>query len=247
MGSIRSLPAVVVLISLFAVVACSVDPPVDEPSAVMTDAPATSGGGTTVSDPTIDCGPVVDASDVVVTGDLDPVERAMVDWALTRFALVGLKLPERIVVGFDPTRVACGGAQGRCDPNGSHPSTALVCEPEGESLYRTFGRKVTLLHELAHIWHWALQPGGWVDLSAVVGGAPPGSVPAAEWSERSEERVAMVFAWGLLDQKRRPVGSPTNCLDMHRQFQVLTASEPLGPLDAGCVPGIATTAEQLSG
>lgn len=195
-------------------------------------------GATPVVDTTVTCPPAVDASEVVVVGDLDADERAMVDWALGRFALAELRLPAQIAVGFDPTRVACQGELGRCDAAGNNIPTAWVCEASGDSAYRVIERRVTLLHELAHVWHWTLGSGdGWLDLSSVVGGAPPGAESDdVAWSERSSERVAMVVAWGLFDQARRPVRSPVGCRLLYSQFQELTGVDPLEPLEPACIP-----------
>lgn len=220
MARIGSSLAVLVVVSVIAVTACTAD----EPAPVENQA--------------VTCPPVVDASEVIVVGDLDAEQQEMVDWALGRFALAGLLLPAQIAVGFDPTRVACHGQLGQCDPTEHDPPTAWVCEAAGDSLFRVIERRVTLLHELAHLWHWAIGPGdGWVDLSSVVGGTPSGSgsddVP---WAERSEERVAMVMAWGLLDQKRRPVRSPVGCRTLYEQFRALTGVDPLDPVEPACIP-----------
>ena len=181
---------------------------------------------------------VVDATEVDVSGGLDPEQERMVEWALGRFEMAGLRLPARIAVGFDPTREACQGNLGRCIPDGTDGPVALVCEAAGDNLYRVIERRLTLLHELAHVWHWNNGDGSeWTDMSPVVGGAPPGAPSdAAEWSERSVERVAMVLAWGLMDQKRRPVDSPASCRVLYEQFRAITGVEPLGPVDPGCVP-----------
>ena len=56
------------------------------------------------------------------------------------------------------------------------------------------------------------------------------------WADRTEERVAMTIAWGLLDQTRRPVGADIACVELYRRFVGLTGREPLGPLEVVCLP-----------
>jgi len=76
---------------------------------------------------------IVDADQVMVEGDLTVEQAEMVEWALSRFSLAGLRLPERLEFAFDPTRTNCSGALGRCDPDSGREIAGLwVCEPEGE-------------------------------------------------------------------------------------------------------------------
>lgn len=177
----------------------------------------------------------VDALDVVVLGDLDAEQAAMVDWALTRFHLAGLVLPAEIEVVFDPSTEACADRPGLCGPpNGT--ARALVCEPGGDTAFRVLERRLTLVHELAHLWHWVQGDGTtWPDRSAVVGGrAGPGDVA---WEDRMVEHVAVVISWGVLDQLRRPVDLDVSCAELGEQFVALTGRAPLGPLEPICTPG----------
>ena len=178
---------------------------------------------------------VVDADRAVIIGDLTPDELEMLDWGRERFALAGLQLPAEISVRFDPSRKSCGGNAGRCDPSDAEQQVT-VCERDGDSMYRIVQRRLALLHELAHLWHWAQgdETCDWPDLSAIVGGSADD--PEAEWADRAEERVAMAIAWGLMDQLRRPVGSPLTCAELYRQIEQLTGHEPLGPIERFCVP-----------
>jgi hypothetical protein len=173
-----------------------------------------------------------DADETVVLGDLTVEQRGMVEWALPRFALAELELPPEIEFIFDPTAERCDGNAGRCHiPNG-HP-VVVVCEPAGETMGRIIDRRVTLLHELAHLWHWRQGDGlGWPDRSGIVGGeVGSAQVP---WADRVEVRVAMAIAWGLMDQLRRPVGSDFACAELNDQFQALTGHHPLGPIRLVC-------------
>ena len=95
---------------------------------------------------------------------------------------------------------------------------------------------MTLLHELAHIWHWSLDGrSAFDDLEAIVGGEAFGG-PSVAWVDRSEERLAEVIAWGLLEQPRRPVHLGIPCADIYEQFVALTGTQPLEPIEVVCLP-----------
>lgn len=175
--------------------------------------------------------PLVAALDVTVVGSLTDDQRGEVDWALQRFDEAGLLLPQEIEVEFDPTRVRCGGDRGVCLAL-DEPPAVRVCEAAGDTAFRSLNRRVTLLHELAHVW-FALASADHAD--EIVGGVaqPDDGVP---WADRTAERVAVVVAWGLLDQPRRPVVTNLPCVDLYRQFVALTGTDPLGPLEPICVP-----------
>lgn len=161
----------------------------------------------------------------------------MVAWALDRFAQAGLRLPDRIVVTFDVTRQACHETPGCCHPDMDIPE-AIVCEPDGTSAFRVMNRQITLLHELAHIWHWH-QSNGWSDESPTVGGSFADD--EADWSDRMVERVAVVISWGLLETKRRPVRTDLRCAELYECFERLTGRSPLGELELVCRPDRAHT------
>jgi hypothetical protein len=182
------------------------------------------------------CAAAVDPLDVVVVGELSDDERDTVDWVLQRFSEAGLLLPQLIEVGFDPTRDLCDGAAGVCRIDGALIPTTYVCEPAGDTAFRTLDRRMTLLHELAHVWHYSLgdsPPFG--DLESIVGGTAEGG-PETRWEDRSEERLASLMTWGLLDQLRRPVPTTFTCTELYWQFEAVTAHAPLGPLEQFCLP-----------
>lgn len=179
---------------------------------------------------------VVDAGAVTVTtcGDLSAEQLEMVEWALARFELGGLQLPAEIEVAFDPSKQQCGGHTGKCrPPNGT--ARAVVCEPVFDTAASVLDRRMTLLHELAHLWHWSSGDGTtWPDHRRIVGGEYPGTGVA--WEDRMNERVAVVIGWGLLDQLRRPVELDIACDELYSQFVQLTGRPPLGPLHPVCLP-----------
>ena len=178
----------------------------------------------------------VPADEVTVMGDLEPDEEDMVRWALGRFGAADLALPSVIEFGFDATQARCDGARGLCLSR-DDPPQAIVCEPGGHTAYRVVNRRVTLLHELAHLWF----VGGFApQAQEIVGGEIVGGEAGRDsdvpWHLRTTERVATVISWGLMDQLRRPVASDLPCVDLHQQFTALTGRAPLGPLEAICIP-----------
>ncbi len=187
---------------------------------------------------------LVPADQVVVFGDLTEDQEELVSWALQRYSLAGLDLPAELTVSIDPTGDLCKGAIGLCHPD-TDPPGVVVCMQAGGNAYRTLNHQMTLLHELAHLWHLGeIQQGRLVDPSPIVGGLDDYAV--VPWEERPRERLAVVMTWGLMDQLRRPVPTlPTQetpyagrvvCAEMFIQFQALTGLPPLEPIQEVCRP-----------
>lgn len=169
---------------------------------------------------------------VVVPGDFSREERAIVDWALARFEEADMELPASLSIRFDPTRVECHGLLGWCC-NSAVPPQAIVCIEGVDTPPASLERKIILLHELAHVWHWARSDGvAWPDYSSIVGGLTGDPDPMLN----TEERVAAVISWGLLDQRRRPVRSELSCAEMFVAFEMLTGHAPLDPIEPYCRP-----------
>lgn len=175
---------------------------------------------------------LVPARLVAVSGDFSLEERAIVDWAIARFEEVGLELPASVSIRFDPTRVECHGLVGWCC-NSALPPQAIVCVEGVDTPATSLERKIIMLHELAHVWHWAKGDGvAWPDYSGVVGGV----TGDPNHMLNTEERVAIVISWGLLDQRRRPVRSELSCVEMFVAFEMLTGHPPLEPIEPFCRP-----------
>jgi hypothetical protein len=123
-----------------------------------------------------------DRPEITFLGDPNPEEQAMVEWALGRFQLAGLELPD-LQVEFRTAGCRSRGLYNR------KTQTIQVCD----------GRKMTLLHELAHAWdHFAtLDRDGFLalrELEFYFG--PPGTAPA----DQGVEHIAEIIAWGLMDE-----------------------------------------------
>jgi hypothetical protein len=204
------------------------------PSAPRSATELTAPSGSAVSEQVDSIPSVVDATDVVIVGDLDGEQVAMIEWALDRFAQTDLTLPVVIRVTFDPSRAQCRSELGVCHPR-QDPPEVVVCEPDGQYAMQQMNQRITLLHELAHLWYRAALDGPDApDFPTIVGGRA--SSPEVPWEERTEERVAVVISWGLMDQYRRPVLSELTCAELSRQFLDLSGHLPLGPLEPVCLP-----------
>jgi hypothetical protein len=206
----------------------------------------------TTADEEIDCAPggVVDAADVEIIGSnvavvapgivlttagMSDEQTEVVEWALGRYEVAGLQLPPQIEVAFDPSKAMCDGATGKCEARRAVPMFRVCSPSEPETAARILDRKIVLLHELGHIWHWARGDGAeFPDYSPIVGGEP--ASPSVAWDQRMEERVAMIISWGLLDQPRRPVLLELSCAEKFLIYRELTGSDPVGPLEVVCLP-----------
>jgi hypothetical protein len=155
-----------------------------------------------------------------------------VEWARDRFAQVGLELPD-MVIEFDPTKRACGVAEGRYRYDGEVHRVAICVWP-GPSFRADLERRRTLLHEFAHAWETAnlddtertrmlddLGVAAWHD-------------PDADWEDRGAERFAEVFVFALLDQPLRQLKVPGECSTMVALFTDVTGHAPLGPGAPSC-------------
>lgn len=120
--------------------------------------------------------------DITLLGDPSPEEREMVDWALARFEAAGLQLPD-LSIEFKAAGCRSRGQYSR------KTQTIHICD----------GRKMTLLHELAHAWdHFAhFQRETFLDLRGLDTYFGDPDTPAAEMGV---EHVAEILAWGLMDE-----------------------------------------------
>ena len=128
--------------------------------------------GSAVSEQVDSIPSIVDATDVVIVGDLDGEQVAMIEWALDRFAQTDLTLPAVIRVTFDPSRAQCRSELGVCRPR-QDPPEVVVCEPDGQYAMQQMNQRITLLHELAHLWYRAALDGPDAPDFPTIVGSPP--------------------------------------------------------------------------
>ena len=165
--------------------------------------------------------------EITLLGDPTPEERTMVEWALRRFELAGLELPD---LRMEFKKAGCR-SRGLYDRS---TQTIQVCD----------GRKMTLLHELAHSWdHFAtFDRDGFLALRGLQFYFGPPDTRAAD---QGVEHIAEIIAWGLMDENTavpgaaypsQPVaeyqpqlpGLPNSGIDeLHDAFVYLTGIDPL--------------------
>lgn len=155
-------------------------------------------------------------------------ERAVTEWAIDRFDLAGLTLPN-ITLHFRGDH-ECGGAAGLYR---HATATVTVCNRGGHD---NPPRQV-LLHELAHAWSLHTMDDGdiaefladqdlddWIDSDAMY------------WRQGAE-RVAEYVAWGLqdsADEERSIWTYGKACDDLADAFRLVTGSEPLNASPGYC-------------
>lgn len=169
----------------------------------------------------------VDRPEITLLGEPGPEEMAMVEWALDRFELAGLELPD-LRVEFKTAGCRSRGLYNR------NTQTIEICD----------GRKMTLLHELAHAWdHFAtFDRDGFLALRELEFYFGPAGTAAAD---QGVEHIAEIVAWGLMDENTavpgpaypsQPVaeyqprlpGLPNSGIDpLHEAFVFLTQVDPL--------------------
>ena len=173
-----------------------------------------------------------DRPEITLLGDPTPEEQAMVEWALGRFELAGLQLPD-LKVEFKTAGCRSRGLYDR------RTQTIEMCD----------GRKMTLLHELAHAWdHFAtLDRDGFLALRELEFYFGPSGT---RWAEQGVEHIAEIVAWGLMDENTavpgpayssQPVaeyqprlpGLPNSGIDeLQEAFEYLVGTDPLHAYDA---------------
>ena len=141
------------------------------------------------STPTLHDSPLpTEASISIEAPSVEPLsveEQELVDFASSRFALVGIELPD-VRIEFPDDEAACHGYGGVYVPS---KTTVRICRPS----------KRTMIHELAHSWvettlntnerNAFLEQRG---LDTWAGGT--------EWDERGAEHAAEVITWAAMDE-----------------------------------------------
>jgi len=163
-----------------------------------------------------------------------PDQQDAIDWAISRFEMVGLDVPEA-EIHFYPTAESCGHHDGLYEQiDGRH--VLSICVRDGSSAHVTMFRRRTVAHELAHAWeHENLDERDREDLMTLLDTEVWYSADV-EWKDRGGERLAETIVWGLFDQRNRPVLVDQPCHEMHRDFIEITGHTALGPFENFCSP-----------
>jgi hypothetical protein len=174
----------------------------------------------------------LDVDGIEVRGTSWPSAR-LVRWALERFDAARLPRPSLAAVTFAPGTGRCLGISGTVTA-GPEGSEVLLCLDDAEvcadARCATFriGARMTVLHELAHVWEAEqLRPED-RDRYLARTGLTTWMGAGAPWSHRGAERSAEVLMWGLLDRDIPLVrlGEPSR-QELVTEFRQLTGVEPL--------------------
>lgn len=150
--------------------------------------------------------------------DATPSQRALVVWALHRYARAGLVLaPLDVTFHTDPS-----GCQGN---SGLYAAERLdVCVADASE----YARK-TVVHELAHAWCEAnLSPADQRWFLRLRGLTTWGSL-SQPWGLRGAEQAAEIITWGVGDRATPPLLEDDDPAQLRLAYEGLTGSTPLGP------------------
>jgi hypothetical protein len=154
---------------------------------------------------------------VAITADSDD-DRALAQWALSRFVEADLELPPLVVEFIGPSLEPCGGAQA---------TARLAHEPVVVSV--CWGTQLVILHELAHVWEaQAVSTEQRQRFMLTREGVASWSDPADPWADQGREHAANVIAWALMED---PVvigrTYPNDRASLEEGFAILTGRNPL--------------------
>jgi len=139
-------------------------------------------------------------------------QRAIVDWALERYADADLDLPV-LHLHLYPDVSDCSGNRGFFSPS-SNPWTIAICTEE----------RLVALHEIGHAWAehtlTADDRVAYVEHRRMESWNDPGT----QWSSRGSEDAANTLAWGLLDTPVRVVSSSGPLAERSEAFRFLTGA-----------------------
>ena len=141
-------------------------------------------------------------------------------WALDRYALAGLDLPD-VEIHVHDGLTACDGGFGLHTPGDAGSRIDICTDPQVDSRW-------IILHELGHAWAATnLSDAQRLDFVELRGLELWNSADD-RWNQRGTEHAAEILAWGVAETSRLPgriadhdLGSVTEA------FQILTGTEPI--------------------
>lgn len=177
-----------------------------------------------------------------------PSLAALVGWALGRFDLAGLPLPEVRIVTFTSVTAYCDDIQGRAieladsDPVTGEPLDGgwqvVLCLDDDDLYIDDLGvepsprARNAVLHEFSHVWldqHLDATTRRYF-LDTI--GLETWNSHEYPWDERGFEWAACIVAWGLNDTSLRMFELDEPPMELRFQgFQLLTGRCPLRPAD----------------
>lgn len=153
----------------------------------------------------------------------------LIRWAFRRYEAAGLESPLVVAIHMESDR-SCLEGMGWAATEGKESEIRICLSDEelGDDEHATLTGRVTVLHELGHVW--ASQH---VDIATQAAflaerGLEVWADQGVPWYERGFEHAAEVVAWGLLDEPftLARIGSPS-CDELRAAFRILTGSDPL--------------------
>lgn len=168
------------------------------------------------------------AAEITIRNETDnqqPVE--IVDWAVERYELAGLRLPagEIVFYPFDPSLDDCAG-HGGLHTVGEGGHRIDICAVGVPS------RRRLMLHEFAHAWTHENLSQGQLDAFLSMRGLENWNDPDSDWDRRGTEHASEIITWGLNRRcDPRHMLQDENHDSLAAAFELLTGTEPL------CQPG----------
>ena len=152
-----------------------------------------------------------------ITADSEE-DRALAEWAVSRFETAGLELPPLVIEFVGPSLVPCDGAQA---------TARLALEPVVVSV--CWGSQFVLLHEMAHVWEaGSVPPDRQQRFMETRTGIGSWANPDDPWVGQGREHAANVIAWALMEDPV-VVGRtyPNGRASLETGFAILTGLRPL--------------------
>ena len=154
----------------------------------------------------------------------DGTMTATIEWAMVRFAEVGLELPA-VTVTVHESQDGCSGAAGMFRP-GTYPRIDLCVLDDPTSM----PARLITLHEFAHAWAETTLTDAEKQAFLELRGLDHWTdrdTPRHEWGA---EHIAEVVSWGLMDQKVRIIriydAKPEQLTEA---FEFMVGTDPLCP------------------
>lgn len=157
----------------------------------------------------------------ITTNGATRVESEMIRWALGRFQLAELDLPQFDVFFHDGLE-QCQGFIGLYSASRRR---VVICNRGG----RTTEPRHTVLHEFAHAWSMARLTEIEIDAFVSFRTLESWHSPDLAWWQRGDEQAAEIIAWGLQDTNEyRSIWIRTEtCDDLAAAFELITSRRPL--------------------
>ena len=163
--------------------------------------------------------------------------RALVEWALERYAEAGLPEPVPRTISFPPS-VECVIYEGLATDTGDGVDLDLCFGEEetctGDDCHPSTAAKSTLLHELGHVWTVQYADAEARDAFLAARGLEVWSGEGVDRDHLGTEHAAEILAWALLDEPTWAARLPDNdCEDLAAGFRALTGVEPPRVCESG--------------